>query len=58
MNGAHIAIGCAFLAIGSASMAQVKKAEDETGARKARLSGTLMILAGVLFVMAGAFAGN
>lgn len=58
MNGAYIAIGAAFIAIGAAAAARGRKAEDETKAKNARLSGMLMILAGAIFMATGVIAGN
>ena len=58
MNGAYIAIGCAFIAIGAAIAARGRKAGDETKAKNARMSGMLMILAGAIFAVTGAVAGD
>ena len=58
MNGAYVAIGAAFVAIGAASIARGKKAEEETAAKNAKLSGMLMILAGLIFAVTGWFAGS
>ena len=58
MNGAYIAIGCAFVAIGAAMAARGRKAGDELKARNARLSAMLMILAGAIFAATGALAGD
>ena len=58
MNGAYIAIGCAFIAIGAASLAAARNAEDEVKAKNSRTSGLLMMLAGAIFAATGALAGN
>ncbi len=58
MNAAYIAIGAAFVAIGVGSLAASKKAEEETKAKNARLSGILMMIAGGIFMATGAIAGN
>jgi hypothetical protein len=58
MNGAYIAIGCAFIAIGAASAASGRKADDANKAKNAKISGMLMILAGAIFAVTGAVAGN
>ena len=58
MNAAYIAIGCAFIAIGAGALGQAKKAEDETKAKNARLSGGLMILAGFIFAVTGWAVGQ
>ena len=58
MNAAYIAIGCAFIAIGGAAAARGRKAEDETQAKNARLSGMLLILAGAIFAGTGVLVGN
>lgn len=57
MKGAYIAIGCAFIAIGAATAAQGKKADDVNKAKNAKISGMLMILAGAIFAVTGAVAG-
>ena len=44
MKGAYIAIGCAFIAIGAATAAQGKKADDVNKAKNAKISGMLMII--------------
>lgn len=58
MNGAYIGIGAAFIAIGSASIARAKKAQDETVAKNRRTSGILMMLAGAIFMATGVIAGR
>jgi hypothetical protein len=58
MNGAYIAIGAAFVAIGAAMGARSKKAADEIRARNRRTSGILMMLAGVVFMATGVIAGR
>ena len=58
MNVAYIGVGAAFVAIGSASLAASRKAEDEAKARNARLSGILMLIAGVIFMATAVAAGN
>ena len=58
MNGAYIAIGCAFIVIGAGAAARGRKAEDPTAAKNGRLAGMLMILAGAIFAATGALAGN
>lgn len=58
MNAAYIAIGCAFIAIGGASLAGGRKADDKLKARNANLSGMLMVLAGAIFAATGAVAGD
>ena len=57
MNGAYIAIGCAFIAIGAATAARGRKADDSNKANNAKISGMLMILAGAIFAVTGAVAG-
>ena len=56
MNPAFFAIGCAFVAIGAASLGRAKKAEDETARKNAKLSGMLMMLAGAMFMVSGVIA--
>jgi len=56
MNAAYIAIGGAFIAIGAASLAQSRKAEDEAKAKNAKTSGILMMLASAIFMATGAVA--
>jgi len=58
MNGAYIAIGGAFIAIGASGLVRARKAADETKAKNARLSGGLMILAGLIFAVTGWVAGS
>ena len=58
MNGAYIAIGAAFIAIGAAMGPRSKKAADELRAKNARVSGVLMMLAGVIFMATGVIAGR
>ena len=58
MNGAYIGIGAALIAIGAAMGARSKKAADETQAKNAKLSGGLMMLAGVVFMATGVIAGR
>jgi hypothetical protein len=58
MNGAYIAIGAAFIAIGAASIARSRKADDVTVARNRRLSGILMMVAGLIFMATGVIAGR
>jgi hypothetical protein len=58
VNAAYLAIGCAFIAIGSASIARSKKAADTTVAKNRRTSGILLMLAGVIFMATGAVAGS
>jgi hypothetical protein len=58
VNAAYLAIGAAFIAIGAGSAARGRKAEDETKAKNAKLSGMLMILAGTIFMATGVVAGD
>ena len=58
MNGAYIGIGAAFIAIGSASIARSRTANDPTVAKNRRTSGMLMILAGAIFMATGVIAGR
>ena len=58
MNGAYIAIGAAFIAIGAGMGARSKRAADELQAKNAKVSGTLMMLAGVIFMATGVIAGR
>ena len=58
MNAAYIAIGAVFVILGAGSLAASKKAEDETKAKNARLSGILMMLAGVIFMATAMAAGK
>jgi len=58
MNAAYIAIGAVFVILGAGSLAASKKAEDETKAKNARLSGILMMLAGVIFMATAVAAGK
>ena len=58
MSAAYIAIGAAFVVIGGGSLAASKKATDEAKARNARLSGILMLIAGVIFMGTAVAAGN
>jgi hypothetical protein len=58
MNAAYIAIGAVFVVIGSGSLAASRKAKDETKAKNARLSGILMMLAGVIFMATAVAAGK
>ena len=58
MNGAYIAIGAAFIAIGAASIARGKKAQEATVAKNARLSGILLMLAGLIFMGTGVVVGR
>ena len=58
MNAAYIAIGAAFIAIGAAMGARSKKAEDSLQAKNAKMSGILMMLAGVIFMATGVIAGR
>ena len=57
MNGAYVAIGCAFIAIGGASIARGRSGNGLT-AKNARISGMLMILAGAIFAATGVLAGG
>lgn len=58
MNAAYIAIGAVFVVIGGGSLAASRKAEDETKAKNAKLSGILMMLAGVIFMATAVAAGK
>lgn len=58
MNAAYIAIGCAFIAIGATAAARSKKAADPDGARNSKLSGGLMMLAGLIFAVTGLLVGD
>ena len=58
MNAAYIAIGAAFIAIGAAMGARAKKSEDATQAKNAKMSGILMMLAGLIFMATGVVAGR
>jgi len=58
MNAAYIAIGCAFIAIGAGGHISAKAADDPVKAKNRRLSGMLMMLAGVIFCITGAVAGD
>jgi len=58
MNAAYIAIGAVFVILGAGSLAASKKAEDEAKAKNARLSGILMMLAGVIFMATAVAAGK
>ena len=58
MNGAYVAIGADFVAIGSASLERAKSAEDELKAKNAKTSGILMMLAGGIFMATGLVAGS
>ena len=58
MNAAYVAVGAAFIASGAGSLAASKKAEEETKAKNAKLSGLLMILAGVIFMATAVVAGR
>jgi predicted transporter len=58
MNAAYIAIGAAFIAIGATMGARAKKAEDLLQAKNAKLSGALMMLAGLIFMATGVVAGK
>jgi hypothetical protein len=58
MNAAYIAIGAAFVAIGGGSLAASRKAENEAKAKNARLSGILMLIAGIIFMATAVVAGS
>ena len=58
MNAAYIAIGALFVVLGAGSLAASRKAEEETKAKNAKLSGMLMMLAGVIFMATAVVAGS
>ena len=58
MNAAYIAIGALFVILGAGSFAASRKAEGETKAKNAKLSGMLMMLAGVIFMATAVVAGS
>ena len=52
MSYAPLALGFAFLGLGSVFLSQAKGASDETRARNSRFAGILMLLAGAGFLVA------
>jgi len=58
MNAAYIAIGGGLVAVGAAMIAAGKKSGDPVKAKNGRLSGILMMAAGVIFMATSLFVGR
>lgn len=55
MNGAHAALGAAFVALGCVFLTRARNPDgDETKARNSKLAGNLMLFAGAAFLIAAA----
>ncbi len=53
VNATYVALAAVFFALSAVMTTNARKAADESGAKKSKLSGILFMAAGTMFMLAG-----